>query len=142
LGAIAVKLTLPPEVVVAHLGTALALFATILAATALSFLPPPERAHRPAGRTARLVLFAAAGTYLLLFSGAAVTGSGAGSACPDWPLCNGSLAPSGVYLQDIHLVQRVVAAVVGGLLFAALIAVWHVRPRSRRVTAAAILVTG
>src|SRR2546430_14918521 len=44
--------------------------------------------------------------YATIVLGGTVRGMGAGSACPDWPLCNGSLVPhvgdAGVFVEYVH----------------------------------------
>ena len=59
---------------------------------------------------------AAAATFILLLSGAYVTATpGALAACPQWPLCDGSLWPY-THLEAVHMLHRVVAAAVGVLI--------------------------
>lgn len=72
----------------------------------------------PAGpdRFPLLAGITAAATYLLLLSGSYVTATpGALAACPQWPLCDGTFWPSNT-LQTIHMLHRLVAAVVGILI--------------------------
>ena len=64
----------------------------------------------------RLAGFTAITTYILLLSGAYVTATPAAlAACPQWPLCDGTWWPSTV-LQEIHMLHRFVAALVGLLI--------------------------
>src|SRR5581483_11355556 len=117
-GAVTVKLDLPPQVVMAHLGTAMLVLATLLmTATLASPYRLPKRMATPAAaaRFYALALWTTVGTFVLLMSGALVTGSGAASACSDWPLCRGLAIPvSG--LPAIHFTHRLVALVVGALI--------------------------
>ncbi len=98
LGAVTVKLSLPPWTVILHLGTAMLLLATLLLAARLT----PARRSR-AGLLALVLGFV---TVLL---GALTANLGAASACLGFPLCNGQLLPAGNYLQHVHWVHRLLA---------------------------------
>lgn len=123
LGARVVQLGLPPEFVLAHLGLAMACLAAMLIVATLSFLPArPVSKEGHLSPLPRLALTAAIGTYLLVFSGAWVTSSGAGFACRDWPLCSGGLLPvTDSSLQNIHILHRLVAATAGSLIVVAVV---------------------
>ncbi len=118
LGGATVTQKLSPEIVTAHLGTAMLLLATVTltAATALArgrpfAMPgsvPITRAR--AFRTAAIV--AAAGMYVLLLSGGYTASSGAGTSCSGWPLCNGQLIPDGTRYVHIHFFHRFVVLLV------------------------------
>jgi heme A synthase len=99
LGAVTVKLRLPPWTVILHLGTAMLLLATLLVAAAGERVARPT----PAGLLALLLGF---GTVLF---GALTANLGAASACLGFPLCNGQLAPAGNALQHIHWTHRLLA---------------------------------
>ena len=114
LGAITVKLRLPPWTVILHLGTAMALLATLLVAA---------RGPRVAPRS-RAALGAAALGFVTVLFGALTANLGAATACVGFPLCNGQLIPAGNYLQHIHWTHRLLA--YG--LFAYLL-VWALRTR-------------
>src|SRR5437879_9489583 len=87
LGAITVRLELPPMIVLAHLATAMALLGAVCVTAVASLLPAPTGGvDRVASRR---TLLAAAGTYLLIISGSLVVGSGASGSCDAWPLCGG-----------------------------------------------------
>src|SRR5689334_15943989 len=65
--------------------------------------------------------------YLLILLGGLVRISGAGLACPGWPLCHGRLVPP---LQGPILIEyshRLVAALVSGLVVATAAAAFSVR---------------
>jgi protoheme IX farnesyltransferase len=68
-----------------------------------------------AGRFYALSLWTTVGTFLLLMSGSLVTGSGAASACSDWPLCRGLSLPTHG-LPAIHFAHRLIAGVIGLLI--------------------------
>ena len=123
LGAVTVVLELPPVIVAVHLGTALVLFACVLAVTARVWLAPePLPAHaQPRSRMLGLALAAAIGVYLLIVLGATVTAMGASLACPDWPLCQGQLVPVlGDPMVTAHFTHRF-AALAAGILVALLL---------------------
>ena len=143
LGGVTVLTELPGHVVAAHMALAQALLGCLILVAVASYnvgtsgrvpspsatatasaspsaideesavtAPPPETE----GRFPLLAGIAALATYLLVLSGSYVTATpGALSACPQWPLCDGSILPSGA-LQAIHMLHRLVAAVVGVFL--------------------------
>jgi len=123
LGATVVKTDLASELVMAHLAAASLTLAIMLVLAALTSPRTPALA---CGADLRglynLCLWTTAAAFLLLMSGALVTGSGASGACPDWPLCFGlGLPASG--LPAIHFAHRVVVLAVGALIgYAAVLA--------------------
>lgn len=122
LGAVTVKLELPPWTVILHLGTAMLLLATLLAAALGTFTPP--------SRAGSLGLGLGFATVLL---GALVSNMGAATACLGFPLCNGQVLPDGNYLQHLHWAHRLL-----GYALAGYVAVWAYRTRTR----ASVLVLG
>jgi len=121
LGAITVKLELPPWTVILHLGTALALLAVLLWVALGS----------PAGRPGPAALVAAAWGFVTVLLGGLTANLGAATACVGFPLCNGQLIPAGNYLQHVHWTHRLLAY---GLLVYLL--VWTVRSRRRSAAVA------
>src|SRR5881398_2401422 len=99
LGAVTVKLSLPPWTVILHLGTAMLLLAALLVAARGMRVAPPSRA----GVTALALGFV---TVLL---GALTANLGAASACLGFPLCNGEFIPAGNDLQHVHWMHRLLA---------------------------------
>jgi protoheme IX farnesyltransferase len=121
LGAITVRLELPPIIVLAHLATAMALLGALCITATAAFSSGLSVAREAlAARWARV---AAAATYLLILSGSLVVGSGASGACDGWPLCGGGFSFAFDRLPLIQLLHRGVAAVVGLLVIYALVAV-------------------
>jgi len=61
--------------------------------------------------------------YATIVVGGTVRGMGAGLACPDWPLCNGSVIPdlahTGILVEFVH---RFVAALTGIFMLSTLVA--------------------
>ncbi|MEJ7735490.1 MAG: COX15/CtaA family protein, partial [Polyangiaceae bacterium] len=77
-------------------------------------------------RLHRFAVLTAAVTYVLLIAGGLVHATGSSLACPDWPLCHGTLMPAmvdGVEYEHSHrLIAGLVATltvVMGGWIFAA-----------------------
>jgi heme A synthase len=104
LGAVTVKLSLPPWTVILHLGTAMLLLATLIVIAKERPVSPPARAG----------LFALALGFVTVLFGALTANMGAASACLGFPLCNGQLAPAGNYLQHVHWTHRVLAYALFG----------------------------
>lgn len=139
LGGVTVLTELPGHIVAAHLAMAQALLGCLILLAVYAYRVPeiaPETApetvpdsapaaaadageNPPAAKKdgfPRLAAITAIATYLLLLSGAYVTATpGALAACAQWPLCDGFGWPSTV-LQEIHMLHRVVAALVGLLI--------------------------
>ncbi len=102
LGGVTVLLGLPYLVSTAHLVTALLILAGLLS------LQGPAVAPAPGAIPARLVRLATAGLVVLLAQlalGGYVRHTGAGLACPDFPLCSGDLLPRG-WMAVAHWVHR------------------------------------
>jgi heme a synthase len=116
LGAITVKLDLPPWTVILHLGTAMLLLATLIVAARGSAAAPRSRA----------ALGALALGFVTVLLGALTANLGAASACLGFPLCNGQLVPDGNYLQLVHWTHRLLAYTLFGY------AVWWATRARRR----------
>ncbi len=139
LGAITVRLELPPMIVLAHLATAMALLGAVCVTAVASLMPmPAEPADAQSARRAR---GAAGGTYLLILSGSLVVGSGASGACDAWPLCGGGFRLAVEGSPAIQLLHRGVAAVIGLLVVMSLLSVLarHRRQPAVRATVALTL---
>ena len=132
LGALTVKLELPPWTVILHLGTAMLLLATLIVAARGSLAAPPSRAARPS----RAGLWALALGFATVLLGALTANLGAASACLGFPLCNGQLVPDGNYLQHIHWTHRLLAYTLFGYSVW-----WAVRTRQRGAWGVVALVT-
>jgi heme a synthase len=102
LGAVIVKLALPPLRVVLHLAIAMLILAALLVAA---------RGHRltPSSRPGLVGTIALVLAFVTVLFGALTANLGAASACLGFPLCNGQLAPTGNYLQHIHWAHRLLA---------------------------------
>jgi len=130
LGAVTVKLQLPPWTIVLHLGTAMLLLATLIATT-LHLTPGtpglrPGSANSPAAGAALLV-------FLTVLAGGLTANLGAATACVGFPLCNGQWIVAGNDLQYVQWAHRLLAYTTYAYLLA-----WALATRRR----AALLVLG
>jgi heme a synthase len=124
LGAVTVKLSLPPGTVILHLGTAMLLLATLIVAA------------RTGTRPSRAGLVALVLGFVTVLFGGLTANLGAASACLGFPLCNGQLAPAGNYLQHVHWVHRLLAYTLFGYVLW-----WALHTRTHRAWGVAALVT-
>jgi heme o synthase len=143
LGGLTVLWKLPPTIITAHLGTALAIFAMIITIAVMSARPAPAKEH-PAqtGKFARLAVTNALLVYGLMLSGSYVVGTGASLACTGWPLCTAPAWAVQYHLADINVFHRLAATFVGLVLIWTLISAWRrrrVAPAQARVALAAAI---
>src|SRR5947208_2216720 len=118
LGAVTVKLSLPPWTVILHLGTAMLLLTTLIVAAKVT----PGTA-----RPSRTGLWALTLGFVTILFGALTANLGAASACLGFPLCNSQVVPAGNYLQHVHWVHRLLAYTLFGYVWW-----WALRMRTRR----------
>lgn len=116
LGAITVLLDLHADVTTAHHGLAQIFLGTLIVLGVLTFRSRLSggAARRPSGasRVTRAGIIAGAATMALLLAGAYTATTGAGYACPEWPLCGGYYAPgTGSTLVDTQLIHRWLAMI-------------------------------
>jgi heme A synthase len=110
LGAITVKLRLPPLVSTGHLATSMLYFSTVIY-LALRLRPAPGAAL-PA-HIRQMTAITAVLIYAQMVLGAAVRHLGAGLVCRETWTCNGRLWPTGIdYTLQLHMLHRFVAAAV------------------------------
>jgi heme o synthase len=139
LGAITVRLELPPMIVLAHLATAMALLAAVCVTAVAAMV---RRAGGEADRASlRWSRAAAAGTYLLILSGSLVVGSGASGTCTAWPLCGGGFSFAFDGLPAVQLLHRGIAALIGVVIVVSLLSLLarHRRHPAVRATVALTL---
>jgi len=119
LGAVTVKLRLPPWTVILHLGTAMLLLATLIV-----IAKGTTDAPRSPGLCPGLVALVL-GFVTVLF-GALTANLGAATACLGFPLCNGQLVPAGNYLQHVQWTHRLLAYTLAGY-----VVWWAIRTKTR-----------
>ena len=110
LGGITVLLKLPDLISTAHLINAL----LILAALIVLGLGLRGAAAAPSDRPRRLVRVGLIVLLAQLALGGYVRHSGAGLACPDFPLCSGDVFPTG-WLPSVHWIHRWLGVLLLGL---------------------------
>jgi heme o synthase len=127
LGGLTVLWKLPPQIITAHLATALAIFAIVITIAVLSGKPAPSR-ELPAKtrKFAQLAISNALLVYILMLLGSYVTGSEAGLACQGWPLCTPAPWAVSNHLAEINILHRLFAVFVG------LVMLWTVMSALRR----------
>jgi heme A synthase len=121
LGGITVKRELPPEITAAHLATAMAFMGVMIVAAAVSLSRSAGRGAAADGTSStftRLAIATAAAAFVTLVLGSYISGTDASLACDGWPLCNGTLMPGGGADVGLHLLHRLLAALLGLLLLA------------------------
>ena len=122
LGGLTVLWKLPPEIITAHLGTALAIFAVVITIAVMASKPTPIKEHPDKTRKfARLAVTNALLVYGLMLSGSYVVGSGASLACTGWPICTAQPWAVLNHLADINVLHRIIATFVGLVLIWTLI---------------------
>jgi len=126
LGGLTVTADLSPQVVSAHLGTSLAVFASMLVTAVGVAGRPRERVAAASLRAFPLVaLFGGLVTYGLMLTGSYVVGSGASAACRSWPLCDG--LPGGGDLVQVNMFHRTAVLLVGGVVVFVAYQAWRLR---------------
>ncbi len=140
LGGITVLNDLPQNIITAHLGTAEALFGTLIVAAALlGPNTPVAGSFKSAQRFARLALTTAILVYLVILSGSNVRGNSADLVCPGWPLCGRADIPaSAVPYVVINLFHRFFVGFVSLFVIATIIYAWRRRREAPRLFGIAI----
>ncbi len=142
LGGLTVRHLLTRWLVVAHLGTAMAFFAVLVALAVLALVPGPAGARRARDPFRALAVATAVVTYGLVLAGGYVSATGAGLACPDWPLCYGQLLPALRGRVGAQLVHRAAAVVAGTMIAVTAWAASRTQARRPAVQAAAAVAVG
>lgn len=138
LGAVTVRLELPPTSVILHLGTAMALLAVLVVGVCRAYGTSRLRRRRDlAGRT----MWGMAGFgFVVVLAGALVANLDAAPACQGFPLCNGRWLPAGPWRIHLHWWHRALAygLVVGVLLLPAAARRWRPGDAAARRAAGAV----
>jgi heme o synthase len=113
LGAVTVKLALPPWVVITHLANAMVLLGVLLV-TALragvARVGPSTGPHGPSRHAAHAQVLASAGLgFVVILFGAQVANFQAGLLCLGFPLCNGAILPAASPLAFLPWAHRALA---------------------------------
>lgn len=139
LGAVTVRLELPPWTVILHLGTAMALLGVLVAGAARALADP----RRPArDRAARVGWWTAAAGFGVVLLGALVANLGAAPACQGFPLCNGRILPAGAPGVHVHWTHRLAAYGLAAWALALPVWVRRRRPEDAPARRWAWIVTG
>ena len=141
LGAVTVKLRLPPWTVILHLGTAMLLLATVIVIAKGSKLTPGTSPGitglrvSPGLRPGLVGGVALVLGFVTVLLGALTANLGAATACIGFPLCNGQLLP-GNYLQHVQWTHRLLAYALFGYVWW-----WGLRTKTRGAWCVVALVT-
>jgi heme o synthase len=147
-GGIIVLRGLPVQLTAFHLGLSLVLQALILIPAVIAYtkerdaLQDTHQSSLSSVRLqfrspfARLSLWTLGAVFLLLVSGAVVSGSSSGTVCTGWPLCGGSLLPS-TAAGWINLAHRAIVAVTGILVAFQTLKAWRTQRNQTPVLVAA-----
>ena len=128
LGAVTVKLVLPPSIVITHFANAMLLLAALLVVALRASSPvrlplPKDQRHGSHG----LVMATVGLGFVVILFGAQVANFDAGLLCLGFPLCNGSALPPEGALATLHWTHRLLA-----FGFLALLGVLVTRTAERR----------
>ena len=142
LGAITVKLALPPWVVITHLANAMALLAVLLVTALRAREDPPTSTVGARHSLHPLVWGTSAFGFVVILFGAQVANFSAGLLCLGLPLCNGSLRPPSAPLAALHWTHRVLAFVFLGLVLTLCVRLFRYQaPSGRRLRSWTLVVT-
>jgi heme o synthase len=148
IGGVIVLRGLPVQLTAFHLGLSLVLQALILVPAVSAYYKERDALTKTSqialasvrlqfrSPFARLSLWTLGAVFLLLVSGAVVSGSSSGTACSGWPLCEGSLLPS-TTAGWINLGHRAIVAVSGILVALLTIKAWRTQRTQTPVLVAA-----
>lgn len=117
LGGITVLYRLPTAVSTAHLATSMVFLCLMSGIAYVAFSKATDKNPQPLVRLKPWLLSTLVLVYLQILLGALVRHTGAGLACLEIPLCQGSLWPSGAPpILQVHMLHRVLGAIVGLLV--------------------------
>jgi heme A synthase len=122
LGGLVVAQELAPWLVAVHLGLAMVILGSLIAAAVLSMPAAPDVVDRAFKRLAAIAVVA---TYVLLLTGSAVVATNADTSCKSWPLCGGGLAPSLAGVDAVTMLHRGTVLVAGLVLVYFCVTAWR-----------------
>ena len=138
LGGITVLTELPPTIVTVHLATAETIFALLLLAIILTRRRGVSKveSNHPIYKWAVVTALV---SFAIIMSGSYTVGRGAGTICPSWPLCDGSLFPT-LSLAWVHMAHRILAGLGGILIIWVAVKAWQGRRGSTGIGLAGVAV--
>ena len=141
LGGVTVKQELPPEIVAAHLGTAMAFIGVLIVTATVSLMRARDRSVFAGSfetTFTRLAIATAGVAFLTLLLGSYISGTDASLACSGWPLCNGSVVPGGNSAEGLHYMHRLLAGLLGLMLLTLIYLAFEDRRRQPALVTLAI----
>lgn len=142
LGAFVVNLDLVGWLVALHLGLSLIILGLLVIATIMAFVRyyDPAQADRLKFQSSfsRLTLISSGLIFVVLVSGAFVSGSNSGTACIGWPLCNGEFVPNTLF-GWINVIHRISVALAGVSMLLLMWRAWRTQRTQRAILPAATL---
>jgi len=142
LGGVTVKKELPSSIVATHLGTAMSFIGVMIVTATISLMRSRGvTAIRSSIDTAftRMAMLGAGLSFATLVVGSYISNTDAALACDGWPLCNGSVLPSGGHAVALHFLHRLLAGALGIVLLALLYLAFDERRRQPLLVALAVL---
>lgn len=116
LGGATVLSELSPNVVMAHLALASALFATLIILAVASFAADGQEKGSVSVGYRNVAVGVTIAVFAVMMSGSYVSGSGAALVFRDWPLFDGSVLPGVRRLEVIHASHRLAVVALGLVL--------------------------
>lgn len=88
-----------------------------------------------------MTVVSALSIYILIVVGGYVSSTGAGLACPDWPLCHGQIIPPLSPAVLAEYTHRILSLVAGIAVFTTAVLAWR-RPSKDALTVWSLVATG
>jgi protoheme IX farnesyltransferase len=138
LGALTVRLELPPEIVAVHLGLALLILALEAGSSASVAVRLRARASTGARQWPVRHVLSLLAVLTALVTGVLVAAGGARFACSGWPLCSGELLPAHT-LGRLHMLHRGAVLLAAAMVLLAVAEEWKHRYSRPAASIAAVL---
>ncbi|MEJ7695251.1 MAG: COX15/CtaA family protein [Candidatus Limnocylindrales bacterium] len=142
LGRETVRLGNSGESVTAHLAAAMLLVGLLVFLTVRASYPARVGGPGASQRFTLLAAFATLATFALLLFGSHVTATDSALVFPDWPLMGGSLVPPLTEVTAAQILHRWVAALVGLIVLAVVVAAWRTQRRHRTLLTLSLVAAG